>query len=83
MEENQQQLQGKQTAWYKVVKEEEFSMDAHITVQKRTDKVTNMKRAWNQAIRGSCRIIYEKHHQGTHRYIRPAMHSYDDRHSLP
>ena len=32
MEDNQQQLRGKQSAWYKVVKEEVFSTDEHITV---------------------------------------------------
>ena len=49
MEENQELLQGKQTAWFKDVKQQEFSNDEHITVKRIADKVTNMKRAWKGA----------------------------------
>ena len=45
MEDNQQHLQGKQMAWYKLVKEEVFAGDdhMHIMVKKIADKVFNIK----------------------------------------
>ncbi|KAF8458007.1 hypothetical protein BGX38DRAFT_1155017, partial [Terfezia claveryi] len=45
MEENQEQLRGKQITWHKLVKEQVFSTDEHITVKRITDKATNMKRS--------------------------------------
>ncbi|KAF8424327.1 hypothetical protein EV426DRAFT_599504 [Tirmania nivea] len=49
MEENQEELRGKQIKWHKLVKEQVFSNDEHITVKRITDKATNMKRSWKEA----------------------------------
>ncbi|KAF8430084.1 hypothetical protein EV426DRAFT_579674 [Tirmania nivea] len=49
MEENQEELRGKQITWHKLVKGQVFSNDEHITVKRITDKVTNLKRSWKEA----------------------------------
>ena len=49
MEEHQEVLRGKQTAWFKDIKEQEFPDDEHITIKKISDKVNNMKKAWKAA----------------------------------
>ena len=49
MEENPDHLRGKQLAWYKLVKEEVFSEEEHITLKKISEKVNNMKKRWKQA----------------------------------
>ena len=51
MEENPQDLKGKQIAWHKDVKDQVFSEpgDEHITVKKITEKASNMKRRWKEA----------------------------------
>ena len=48
MEENQELLQGKQSAWFKNVKEQEFANDEHITIRKIAEKVMNRK-VWSAA----------------------------------
>ena len=49
MEENPQDLKGKQLAWHKEVKDEVFAADEHITIKKIGDKAGNMKKRWKQA----------------------------------
>jgi len=49
MEENKEELRGKQIKWHKLVKEQVFSSEEHITVRRITDKATNMKRSWKEA----------------------------------
>jgi len=49
MEENQQSLRGKQTVWYKDVKEQVFGDNEDITVKRVGEKVQNMKNAWRNA----------------------------------
>ena len=49
MEEHQELLRGKQSAWFKDIKDQEFADEEHITVKKITDKVQNMKKAWRVA----------------------------------
>jgi len=43
IEEHEEYLRGKQSAWHKQVKEEVFSNHDHITVKRIADKTTNMK----------------------------------------
>ena len=49
MEENLEQLRGKQSRWYPDVKDEVFYNEEHITVKKINDKASNMKKAWKEA----------------------------------
>jgi hypothetical protein len=49
MEENQQSLRGKQSAWHKDVKEQLFGDNEDITVKRIGEKVQNMKGAWRNA----------------------------------
>lgn len=49
MEENPEQLHGKQSRWYRDVKDEVFYNDEHITVKKINDKASNMKKASKEA----------------------------------
>lgn len=49
MEENPEELRGKQCRWHKDVKDEVFHSEEHITVKKINDKVSNMKRQWKEA----------------------------------
>jgi hypothetical protein len=49
MHDNRSLLRGKQTEWQKQVAEEEFANDPHITQQKVTNKINNMKKAWKAA----------------------------------
>jgi len=49
MEENQEELRGKQITWHKLVKEQVFPSEEHITIRRITDKATNMKRSWKEA----------------------------------
>ena len=49
MEENRQDLKGKQIAWHKDVKDQVFADDEHIMVKKITEKANNMKRRWKEA----------------------------------
>ncbi|KAF8427483.1 hypothetical protein EV426DRAFT_699314 [Tirmania nivea] len=45
MEDNQEQLRGKQVAWYKEVKEQAFANEDHITVKRISEKIGNIKKA--------------------------------------
>ncbi|RPB20104.1 hypothetical protein L211DRAFT_572676 [Terfezia boudieri ATCC MYA-4762] len=49
MEDNREQLRGKQVAWHKEVKEQAFANEDHITVKRISEKMGNMKKAWNAA----------------------------------
>ncbi|KAF8436722.1 hypothetical protein BGX38DRAFT_1325945 [Terfezia claveryi] len=49
MEENQQSLRGKQSAWHKDIKEQIFGANEDITVKRIGEKVQNMKIAWRNA----------------------------------
>ncbi|KAF8417327.1 hypothetical protein EV426DRAFT_721276 [Tirmania nivea] len=49
MEENQEELRGKQITWHKLVKGQVFADEDHITVKRIMDKATNMKRSWKDA----------------------------------
>ncbi|RPB25363.1 hypothetical protein L211DRAFT_867338 [Terfezia boudieri ATCC MYA-4762] len=49
MEDNQEELRGKQITWHKLVKGQVFADEDHITVKRITDKSTNMKRSWKDA----------------------------------
>ena len=45
MEDNQEELRGKQNIWHKQVKEEVFTNEEHITVKRIVEKAVNMKAA--------------------------------------
>ena len=49
MEENLEELRGKQITWHKLAKEQVFPNDDHITVKKIGGKAINMKRSWKGA----------------------------------
>ena len=49
MEDNLEELRGKQSRWHKDVKCEVFLKDEHITIKKISDKVSNMKKQWKEA----------------------------------
>ncbi|KAF8459360.1 hypothetical protein BGX38DRAFT_2985 [Terfezia claveryi] len=67
MEENHEQLRGKQIAWHKEVKEQSFALEEHITVKKISEKIGNMKKAWKGAramqIRSGWGVRYEDNEQ--------------------
>jgi len=46
MEDNQEQLRGKQIAWHK---EQVFGAEEHITVKGISEKMGNMKKTWKDA----------------------------------
>jgi len=49
IEDNQEQLRGKQIAWHKGVKEQVFGAEEHITVKRISKKMGNMKKTWKDA----------------------------------
>jgi len=46
MEENPEQLRGKQAVWHKDVKDQVFKNDEHVTVKRICGKAANMRRQW-------------------------------------
>jgi len=51
MEDNQEQLRGKQIAWHKEkeVKKQIFGAEEHITVKRVSEKMGNMEKTWKDA----------------------------------
>ena len=49
MEDNPDDLLGKQSRWHRDMKDEVFPNDEHITTKKINDKISNMKRQWKEA----------------------------------
>jgi len=49
MEDNQEQLRGKQIAWHKQVKEWLFGAEEYITVKRISEKMGSMKKTWKDA----------------------------------
>jgi len=50
MEENPEQLRGKQAVWHKDVKDQAFKNDEHVTVKRICDKAANMRRQWRDTL---------------------------------
>ncbi|KAF8416655.1 hypothetical protein EV426DRAFT_711845 [Tirmania nivea] len=48
MEDNQEKLRGKQSAWHKDVKEELFKDEDDMTIKRIREKAVNMKTAWTK-----------------------------------